>query len=490
MIRRVFKFSFLALICGASLSACGGGGGASATVQTDPTSAQAPSQGTGGTASSNPASGLVDYGRALRPYTALAKPAKGVSVADPDFPGNTRIVRVTDVAADFKAGVAVPVYPTIQSWNCDESLLFLYITSPQSGGQSGHALFDGKTYKFIKFIDINPADVEQVYWDPVNPALLRYVDNRDSGGTYLRELVSYNVNTGQKTVLKSFTGNAALTPTSGKIGGGGDPFAASADGDLFGFGVYQEKNGPGGAALQGQFSYRLSTNKISTYGTHEGNVAQALPSGRGLMLGDDTKVSVLSEAGAVQRQIAFGGTEHGDLLQNAAGNDVFVAVQFDGPAGSGNLMAANLTTGVVSTIIGESTGDGYPRTGGLLSGRSRAPGWVALAITGCPAGSTGNCNGYQPTVSGAAQTYLDQEIVLANIDTGKVYRVAHHRSTGNYSNAKTSNYWAQPNLVISPSGTRILVASDWGDANPNSPVINPSAAVDTYVIELPAYRGQ
>ena len=155
MIRRVFKFSFLALICGASLSACGGGGGAPATVQTDPTSAQAPSQGTGGTASSNPASGLVDYGRALRPYTALAKPAKGVSVADPDFPGNTRIVRVTDVAADFKAGVAVPVYPTIQSWNCDESLLFLYITSPQSGGQSGHALFDGKTYKFIKFIDIN-----------------------------------------------------------------------------------------------------------------------------------------------------------------------------------------------------------------------------------------------------------------------------------------------------------------------------------------------
>jgi hypothetical protein len=461
-------------------------------MSTDPisTSTAAPVPTTCGTASANPASGLVDYGKALRPYTALAKPAKGVSLADPDFPGNTRIVRITDVAADFKARVAVPVYPTIQSWNCDESLLFLYVTSPMTGGLAGHALYDGKTYRFIKFLDINPADVEQVYWDPTNPALLRYVDNRDAGGTYVRELVAYNVNTGQKTVLKSFTGNTQLAPINGKIGGGGDPFAPSADGDLFGLGVYQQKNGPGGAALQGQFSYRLSTNRISTYGTHEGNVAQALPSGRGLMLGDVTKVSVLSETGAVQRTLPFNGIEHGDMLRNAAGDDVFAAVQFDGPSGSGNLMIANLTTGAVSTLIGEKTGDGYPRTGALLSGRSRAAGWVALAITGCPAGSTGNCSGSQPTVSGPAQTYLDQEIVLANIDTGKVYRVAHHRTAGNYSNARQNNYWAQPNVVISPSGTRLLVASDWGAGNPGNPVIDPNAAVDTYVIELPAYRGQ
>jgi len=32
------------------------------------------------------------------------------------------------------------------------------------------------------------------------------------------------------------------------------------------------------------------------------------------------------------------------------------------------------------------------------------------------------------------------------------------------------------------------VQSDWGNANPKNPSIDPNAQVDTYVIELPAYK--
>jgi hypothetical protein len=40
-------------------------------------------------------------------------------------------------------------------------------------------------------------------------------------------------------------------------------------------------------------------------------------------------------------------------------------------------------------------------------------------------------------------------------------------------------------VTISPSGTRILVQSDWGCADPAHPLIDPNAVVDTYVITLP-----
>ena len=88
-----------------------------------------------------------------------------------------------------------------------------------------------------------------------------------------------------------------------------------------------------------------------------------------------------------------------------------------------------------------------------------SPGWVAVSMTGNPSG----------------QGYLDQEIALANVNTGVVCRVAHHRS---YGQEGTIGYWAEPHVNISPSGTRMIFASDW----------NNGSTVDTYVVELPSYQ--
>ena len=74
------------------------------------------------------------------------------------------------------------------------------------------------------------------------------------------------------------------------------------------------------------------------------------------------------------------------------------------------------------------------------------------------------------------RTVLNQELVLANTNPGgQVCRVAHHRSWGKEG---PRGYWAEPHVVISPSGTRLLYGSDWGGGT----------AVDAYVVELPSYR--
>jgi hypothetical protein len=435
----------------------------------------------------DPGQGLVK-GKSPVPYSALAKPAKGQTVTDPDF--GTKITRITDAQTDWGATVAVPVYPTIQAWNADESLLFIYVTSPFKGW----GLFDGKTYAFKKWLDINPPDVEQVYWSTTDPALLYYIDNN----TNYYALTQLNVSTGIKTVLHNFSADLtaggvlhSCANSSAKIGGGEDPFFMSYANDLIGLGCYLGKNGTGGSAAFGAFSYRISTNTIGALLTVEADVPQALPSGTGTYFYDNTSsVSVLDAAtNTVKRTIAFDGSNHSDMLKSGNGDDLVAGCQFDGPSGSGTLMVANLSKGgSVKTIIGEAKGDPYPPTGTLVSGKSwQNPGWVAVAITGCPSGTNGNCNGYNPSAAANPQTYLDQEILVANVDSGTVYRAAHHRTTGNYSNASNSNYWAQPNLVLSPSGTRILFASDWGAANPKSVTVNGNAPVDVYVLELPCY---
>lgn len=421
-------------------------------------------------------------GKAMVSFSALPKPGKGQKVIDPDF--HTKLLRVTDAKADWNAGVAIPVYPTIQAWNADESLMILYVTSPLGGkSQGGHALFDGRSYAFKKFLPINPADVEQFYWDTTNPDILYLVENYQSGGWH-NVLTRFHVSTGVKDVIHDFSkdtgGNGPLAPCAGttSVSGGEDPFSMSQDNDLIGLGCYLGHNGPGGSAAFQAFSYRISTNTIGKNFLVEATPPQALPSGTGTYAYYDSEKKVEIHdpvTNAVVRSFGYSGQEHSDMFRNAAGDDIVAGPQYDGPAGSGTLMWANLSKGgAVQTLIGLAKGDPYPAGGTLLSGRAyKRPGWVAVAVIG---------------EIKLTSTYLDQEIFLANVDTGAFCRAVHHRSTGNFSNAAMSNYWAQPNVTISPSGTRILFQSDWGAETPGGHVVaNPNAIVDTYVLELPAY---
>jgi len=461
----------------------------------------------------SPSTGLTQQGSALIPYSPLAKPAKLQTVNDPDFK-TTKITRITDVKTDWNSQFAVPAYPTTQAWNCDETLLILYVSgSLGPGGHEGdYALLDGKSYKFITFLNINPADVEQWYWSTVDPTALFYVDNNQRGGTQVNALTKATIvptahdSNGTITavslttaVLHDFSkdfqpGGALYNAVKGaglitKVSGGSDPFAMSEDNDLIGLGAYLNRNTARGGAAYAAFSYRISTGEIGKpFVPLDSSLPQATPSGKFTYFYQDGNNVYVQDpvTNAVKYTIAYDGTQHSDMFRNAAGDDMVAGPQFDNPDNTKNvaLSAVNLTKGTAPQIIINAP----PVSGTLLSGRAyKAPGWVGMAMTGCPSGSNGNCSSGQPRAVGNPMTYLDQEVLIANIDTGAVYRVAHHRTTGNYYNAAQSNYWAQPNVTMSPSGTRLLFQSDWGAGNPSSPVIDPNAIIDTYVVELPAY---
>jgi hypothetical protein len=73
------------------------------------------------------------------------------------------------------------------------------------------------------------------------------------------------------------------------------------------------------------------------------------------------------------------------------------------------------------------------------------------------------------------KTLLGLENLIADTNTGAVCRVGRHRSWG--KNNSVLGYWAEAHTVPSPSGTRAVFASDWGNGT----------SVDSYVLELPSY---
>jgi hypothetical protein len=72
---------------------------------------------------------------------------------------------------------------------------------------------------------------------------------------------------------------------------------------------------------------------------------------------------------------------------------------------------------------------------------------------------------------------LDLEALIADTSSGKVCRAGRHRSWGKSNTHLAEPYWAEAHTTPSPSGTRAVFASDWGNGT----------TVDTYVLELPSF---
>ncbi|MEQ1806184.1 MAG: hypothetical protein ABL900_12490, partial [Burkholderiaceae bacterium] len=377
------------------------------------------------------------------PKTTVARPAKGVAFTDPVF--GSRVMRITDARADFGATIAKPLYATIPAWNIDESRLLLWVRD------KGHALFDGRTYQFLGMLKVQPSDIEQLYWDARDPDVLWYNYSWEMSGRSLRQLTRYQVSSGQKSVVYDYPN--AGKPRGFKVDNGGDPQFPSWDMKLWGVRVEMSKGSE-------KFSFAMPEKREGRRAFDDGPTPQACPSGRCMWVPEKqgSRLVDLRTLETVQK-LKLWGYEHGNLGRNAAGEDFFAAVQFDSkPAGT--LIVENLQTGVVKPVISTANGYPYPPTSTHISAVAlRAPGWVAVS-------AVGKVEGRQA---------LHQEVMLANVDSGTVCRVAHHRSHGKDGKF---GYWAEPHVTISPSGTRVVFASDWDNGD----------AVDTYVVELPAYR--
>jgi hypothetical protein len=396
-------------------------------------------------------------GTAAIPYSPLAKPALGVATKDPDF--GTTIYRVTDVVAQLGAGTntATPVYPPVATWNIDESSMVFYVRGGSCG--SGYALYDGHryassaktSYVFQRCLagwdpgsltGFNPngttGNPEEFRWDVTDPDILWWVDDSS-------RLLRYHVSTNADEVV--FSG-ADQIATHGY-------YAWS--GDLFGMWTSQ------GFSL----SYVGGTWKKSTTSVTQpsgSDAPVACPSGTCLVAG----AGVYDVGMNLLRSLSTAG-EHGDLGLDSAGNDYWATVQFDSPEPfNAQLVVEWVKSGQTKVVIPSN-----PQSNTLVSAKAlKLRGWIAVNSTGTPSSDPG----YLPTT-----TTFDQEIYLANVETGAFCRVAHHRALGKEANTSLG-YFAQPQTTFSPSGTRVVFNSDWGVGSGGIP-----ATQETYVIELPGF---
>ncbi len=427
-----------------------------------------------GTTANNPplCTGLINQGQFVHGMIPRPQPALGHSYT---AQYGATITRISDVAAmnNGADGAIVPMYSTVPAWNADESYILLYQTAAYStsGIPSHYLLYNGKPpYGFIKVLDFGnsgsaPADVEDAYWSPTQPDILYYItDYGVPNGNFGPVLVQYNVTTDTVIVLHVFSTPSGASPAQVDFGH-----------ILYGSWANTGNNLIVGVRWQGTYpnawstSYNITTGKegqwvYDTTGYYSG--LQTAPSGNVGMI--DGKV-VMPTTQVALRTIQTDPSEHGDLALLANGDDAWVSSQYGSSAYPsvpfGNIIVEDLETGEVTTVVGQANGWGYPGVTSHISALAfQAPGWVANSIVGTP-----NGNGL-----------LDQMLLLANINTGQVCELGHHHSNGSdpSNGGGPRGYWAEPHVVISPTGTRILFGSDW----------NGGPTVDTYVLTLPSYK--
>ncbi|MEM9601678.1 MAG: hypothetical protein AAGA11_02335 [Pseudomonadota bacterium] len=392
------------------------------------------------------------------------RPAQYEAMTDPTF--GTTIRRITDAS---EGEIHKPVYSTIQAWNADESYLVLYYQPGDGDGE--HRLYDGQTYRYVRTLDIDPADLEEVFWHNTDPDILFYAES------YYRKLYRYHVSEHRSELWMDFN---KVCPKGNDLVSGGDVHMPSWDSRYMGFrcGGYSD-------AAAKTYIVDLQERLLLSVGTSGVGDADDDPRGYDAysapMPGPSGKTyfyqgDVLDVKQRKLRSLAVAQEEHSSLGRLPDGSDAFFAVGFiDAPdkrcGGSiGQVVAHNLETGECFIALGPEQGIGYPATSTHHSALARAaPGWVASSSVG----ETGR------DLIGSYQKMPGQEIYLTYADKANPQhcRVAHHRSFGKDNTRLHNGYFAEPHVTISPSGTRLLFGSDWHGEN----------RVDTYVVELPIH---
>jgi len=371
------------------------------------------------------------------PMQDIAKPGYLDTIIDPSF--GTTIRRITN-ADDGQ--VIKPMYSTIQAWNTDETYMILY-----DQGNGVHQLLDGMDYTFIRNLDdVNPDDIEQIFWDFNDPDAFYYIDRTNS------DLIKYGVSGKTKDILANL---GDLSGCNGNIGSGNDVQMMSWDSDVIGFRCDNAS----------AYAYRISTKELITFDLPkvEYTAPMPLPSGTRFYHGPQ----IYDAEANLEKTLNEKKTEHSCLGQLVGGADAHFAIAFaEGPKGgcSGDIIAHDIETGECFPVISESQGYAYPQSGTHISAVShKNPGWVAASMMG-----------YDQD----GQTLLDQELVIARVEKGnvQVYRIGHHRA-----DEDEFDYWGEPHAVISPTGTRVLFGSDWSGSDDGK-------SVDSYVVELPSFN--
>ncbi|MFK7860348.1 MAG: hypothetical protein AB8B64_16135 [Granulosicoccus sp.] len=426
----------------------------------------------------------------------MDKPQALQSYTDPAF--GTRVTRVTNAPSGTAHRT---LYSTVQPWNADESLLMLYHTG---GNDSGHHLYDGKTYEYIRAMEFTPADIEEIYWDENDPSALYFVQQRPNNDALHGKLVKYNVDTRKRTLV------ADLDPICGKPserGGltvkGGNDIQGIADNRI---GLRCVNDKVNGNSSDITFHVNVRTGSISqsvpldpampqganTFGFLPDVAASTMRSGERIIIQDSVFDNEMNYLYAIDgsftnytksngKSYQIPKVEHSTIGQMPNGNDAVYSPRYDpsqngcdgdSESGQGALVAHDIQSGSCQVVVGMSTGWGYPLSGVHVSAvSSQNPGWVTMTSIGN--GQLEYLENRQP----APTLFSELSLTYAEPDDPTTCRIAHVRTEGKSASRGSSyggGYFGEPHAVMSPSGSRVLFNSDWYD----------SGSVDTYAVNL------
>ncbi len=371
----------------------------------------------------------------LKQVPTVPKPGYLQSYIDPEF-GN----KVTRVTGD--PGTPIPQvggvwgevarndYSKIPVWNADQSLMILEM---HRGGPSPIFL-DGSTYQplFVK----QPPGTE-VRWHPREPDLMIFVGGNEIG--------TWNVRTGEKTVIESFPAYSKfrLGPGEGNISLDGTMLAVYARKDTdkvgFAYDMVKKVKYPD-IDLNGVGVDWVSISALGRYVVLNRQEKEGSP------FDDTTQVYDLqgNKVGAAWTE--YGRPSHYDLTVDQNGDEVAVGVSKSAPD-NGRVIKRRLRDGVVTVL----TDGGYAVH--TSTRNIRRPGWAYVSY-------------------GRSEQWLlyGDEVVAVKLDgSRRVERLAH-------LHANTTDYVTYPMACPSPDGTRVIWGSNW-----ESPTGRP---VGAYVVDV------
>lgn len=386
------------------------------------------------------------------PQPEISKPLVGVQFTDSVF--GTTIQRLTDARAAGVDGV-FPDYSKRQAWNADETLLLLRT------GDGNALLYEGRTYQFLKRLDVGGEDV---FWHPTNPLLLYY--NPDNA------LHSYHVFTGEDVILHTFAAyDFANTRGEGNLSNDGRYYA------LVGQNYNQQT---GEVRFQDLILFDLVLNQVVKTLALPENLPDfdwvSISPGGNFVVVNYASVETGPFRGVEVYNLEFQrlwqkplGSGHSDLGLDAAGEEVLVIGVYEPEPNRNYIKKYRLSDGQ-ETVLLDMNWSFYNH----ISCRNEARfDWCLV--------STYDGEG---RLEDSASSWLpfEDEILLVKLDgSQEVRRLAHHHSrrfSPQTPDSDTSVYFAEPHATISRRGGRVLFGSNWRQD------ISQPSSVDAFVVDF------
>lgn len=412
-----------------------------------------------------PAGFSLVQGQSNPAITSMSKPAKGVAVSEPNF--NVCLVRGTNHTTETSTQFLRNDYSRRQAFNASNTYFIAY------SNDGWWHLYDANTLQYLRKLSprvANPsvssefhmAGDAEPHWHPTDPNLLYYVTN--NGGTKLLRL---DVRNNSYVIAADFAGKLPAWGNSAQHIWTKSEGSPSADGRYWGF---QVENGS--FNLLGYMVWDLEQNKL-VGARQDGNRpdhSSMSAGGRWYVTSDDATGTWAWSPDFTQKKKLHAKSEHSDLALGAKGEDIYVSIDYQSPAG--NVFMTNIDS-CPAVPASASTAPICPRTvlfPTYLNGAATAmhfsgkafskPGWILWSTYGT-----------SRSRDGTWPWYRDKIMAVELKASPRMYPIAYHRSN-------VGDYFAEPHATVSRDFTRIAFNTNWGSSN--------ALDLDMYLINLPA----